>query len=351
MYRIAIAPVCLWVFSVGCGGDSSPTTTPAPAAPAPAPAPLPPPPAPEPPGVPSGLRVSASGETFIEWTWSAVEGANGYDAQFSTNEAFTDADEVIARAEGELSYRREGLAASMSAYLRVRAASGTGDGRITSEWSDHVGGMTAAPRPIPPPTTERTSFGAGTWLVGADIEPGRYFTNPRDGCYWERLSGLGGTFAEIIANEFISFDSPQEIVDIAPSDRAFDTDEDCRTWDQTPEPSPPAGTIPPGTWLVGGQVAPGVYEVDAGDGCYWERLSGFGGRGIDDVLANDFVSGGGRQLVEIAPDDVGFSNDEDCGTWRAIGSASADLLNGATASETIEMNRQRHEAHRDRHRH
>ncbi len=37
----------------------------------------------------------------------------------------------------------------------------------------------AAPPPAPvPPTTERTSFGAGTWLVGSDIEPGRYFTNP-----------------------------------------------------------------------------------------------------------------------------------------------------------------------------
>ena len=348
MYRIAIASVCLWAFSVGCGGDSSPTTTPAPAPLAPAPAP--PPPAPVPPGVPSGLHVSASGETFIEWTWSAVEGANGYDAQFSTNEAFTDADEVIARAEGELSYRREGLAASTSAYLRVRAASGTGDGRITSEWSDHAAGMTAAP-PTPPPTTERTSFGAGTWLVGSDIEPGRYFTNPRDGCYWERLSGLGGTSADRIANEFIGFDSPQEIVDIAPSDRAFNTDEDCGTWDQTPEPPPPAGTIPPGTWLVGGQVAPGVYEVEAGDGCYWERLSGFSGRTSEDVLANDFVSGGGRQLVEIAASDVGFSNDEDCGTWRAIDSATVGLLGGATASETMEANRQLHEAHRDRHRH
>ena len=343
MYRIAIASVCMWAFSIGCGGDSSPTTTPAP----PAPAPAPPPPAPDPPGVPSGLHVSARGAAFIEWTWSAVEGTNGYDAQFSTNEAFTDTDEVIARAAGELSYRREGLAASTSAYLRVRAASGTGDDRITSEWSAHVAGMTAAP-PTPPPAGR--SFGAGSWLVGADIEPGRYFTNPRDGCYWERLSGLGGTLADTIANEFISFDSPQEIVDIDKSDLAFNN-EDCGTWDQSPESPPPAGTIPPGTWLVGEQVEPGVYAVDAGDGCYWERLSGFGGSVIDDVLANDFVSGGGRQLVEIVRSDVGFSNDVDCGTWRAVGGATAGLPGGTTASETIEANRLLHEAHQDRHRH
>ena len=352
MARLVTLLVLAGALFSGCGNGTpttSPPPTPAPVPPAPAPPPSPP--APDPPAVPSGLHVSASRETFIEWTWSAVEGASGYDAQFSTNEAFTAADEVIARAAGEVSYRREGLAAGTSAFLRVRAASGTGDGRITSEWSDHVVGMTAAPRPIPPPTTERTSFGAGTWLVGSEIEPGRYFTNPRAGCYWERLSGLGGTLADTIANEFIGFDSPQEIVDIAPSDRAFDADEDCGTWDQTPEPSPPAGTIPPGTWLVGGQIAPGVYEVDAGDGCYWERLSGFGGRGIDDVLANDFVSGGGRQLVEIAPDDVGFSNDVDCGTWRAIGSATAGLPGGTMASETLEANRKFHEAHRDRRRH
>ena len=97
-------------------------------------------------------------------------------------------------------------------------------------------------------------------------------------------------------------------MDIDPSDLAFNN-EDCGTWDQSPESPPPAGTIPPGTWLVGEQVEPGVYAVDAGDGCYWERLSGFGGSVIDDVLANDFVSGGGRQLVEIVRSDVGFSND------------------------------------------
>ena len=112
--------------------------------------------------------------------------------------------------------------------------------------------------------------------------------------------------------------------------------------------SPPdAGTIPPGIWLVGRQVEPGVYEVDAGDGCYWERLSGFGGTS-DDRIANDFVSDGGRQSVEIARGDVGFSNDAACGTWRSIGGSTLGLPGGPMASETIEANRLLHEAHRDR---
>ena len=501
------------------------------------------PPSPPPP-VPTELRVSDRGEDFIEWSWDPVDGVSGYDVQFSTNETFSDEDEIIARTVEQVSYRRDGLEEETDAHLRVRSAAETGEDRVTSDWSAHVSGMTlaAAPpppeapatptgfrvsaetadsitwtwnavagaqgyllqistdemfedmfegddryavsigtsytaadlepdttlhvrvaagvltaatpslnpedyllsawttpatgmtaAPPPPPPTSRTSFGTGTWLVGSDIEPGRYFTNPdrgcywerlsglggtsddriandfisfdsaqvivdidpsdvafstneacgtwdqspvsppaagtippgtwlvgqvesgryfttpRDGCYWERLSGLGGTSDDRITNDFISFDSAQVIVDIDPSDVAFSTSEDCGMWDQSPVSPPDAGTIPPGIWLVGRQVEPGVYEADAGDGCYWERLSGFGGTS-DDRIANDFVSDGGRQLVEIARGDVGFSNDVDCGTWRVVGGAAAGLPGGTTASGTIEANRLLHEAHRDRRR-
>ena len=495
-----------------------------------------------PPPVPTELRVSDRGEDFIEWSWDPVDGVSGYDVQFSTNETFSDESEIIARTVVQVSYRRDGLEEETDAYLRVRSAAGTGEDRVTSDWSTHVSGMTlaAAPPPPeapatptglrvsaetadsitwtwnavagaqgylvqistdemfedmfggddryavsietsytavdlepdttlyvrvaagvltaatpslnpedyllsawttpamgmtaaapPPPPTSRTSFGAGTWLVGADIEPGRYFTNPDrgcywerlsglggasddritndfisfdstqlivdidpsdvafstneacgtwdqspvsppaagtippgtwlvgqveagryftnppDGCYWERLSGLGGTSDDRIANDFISFDPAQVIVDIHPSDVAFSTNEDCGMWDQSPVSPPDAGTIPPGIWLVGRQVEPGVYEVDAGDGCYWERLSGFGGTS-DDRIANDFVSDGGRQLVEIARRDVGFSNDVDCGTWRSTGRSTLGLPRGTMASETMEANRLLHEAHRER---
>ena len=143
------------LFVAACGEEEVPApTTPTPAPP---PAPPPPPPAPEPPAVPTGLRISATGMDFIEWSWTPVADVSGYDVQYSANEAFTDEDEVIARTAEEISYRKDGLEAGTSAYLRVRSASGADDDRITSGWSTHVTGMTMeAPPPPPPPASSRS---------------------------------------------------------------------------------------------------------------------------------------------------------------------------------------------------
>ena len=46
----------------------------------------------------------------------------------------------------------------------------------------------------------KESFRTGTLLVGEDIVPGRYFTNPKEGCYFARLSGLGGELSDILAS-------------------------------------------------------------------------------------------------------------------------------------------------------
>ena len=171
--------------------------------------------------------------------------------------------------------------------------------------------------PAPTPQAPRTSFGGGTWLVNTDIAPGRYFTNPSSGCYWERLSGTGGTTAERLANEFIGFNSAQEIVDIRSSDYAF-TSSDCGTWSRSPVPAPAAGSIPPGRWLVGRQVPAGEYEINAQSGCYWERLSGFSGNSRDRIV-NDFVGDAGRQIVSLSSSDAGFYSSSDCGTWSRRG--------------------------------
>ncbi len=69
----------------------------------------------------------------------------------------------------------------------------------------------------------------GTWRVGEDIQPGIYRTIPPEGlggCYWQRLSGLGGEINDIIANDLT--DSPAQ-VQIKASDYAFSS-EDCGTW-------------------------------------------------------------------------------------------------------------------------
>ena len=161
MSRTAWALAALLIVGAGCGGGTDGTSVAPPTAPTPTPptAPTPtPPPAPEPPGVPSSLRVSASGEDFVEWTWNAVEGADGYDVQFSLDKMFDSADEIIGRTADQTSYRRQPLPAGSTAFLRVRSASGSGDGRLTSDWSAHVSGMTPAP---PPPAIEITPVGRG----------------------------------------------------------------------------------------------------------------------------------------------------------------------------------------------
>lgn len=71
-----------------------------------------------------------------------------------------------------------------------------------------------------------------------------------------------------------------------------------------------------GTYRVGPNIAAGTYQgVTTSDGCYWERLRGFGGT-LDDVIANYF--GRGPTIVTIAPTDVGFRS-SNCGGWTKIG--------------------------------
>ena len=195
---------------------------------------------------------------------------------------------------------------------------------------------------VEPPPGPATSFGAGTWLVNEEIAPGRYYTNPTRGCYWERLSGLGGTSADRITNEFIGFNSGQEIVDVASSDRAFKPDAECGTWDMSREAGPSSGTITPGRWLVGRQIQAGEYETNASSGCYWERLRNFSGESSGRIT-NDFVGSGGRQIISISSSDAGFYTDADCGTWTRRGGSSSNLVSPGDADVFgIEQNYRRH---------
>jgi hypothetical protein len=68
-------------------------------------------------------------------------------------------------------------------------------------------------------TKSRTAFGEGTFIVGTDMQPGRYRSSAAgENCYWKRLSGFGGSIDEIIAGDLL--DGPV-IVDIAPGDVGF----------------------------------------------------------------------------------------------------------------------------------
>ena len=301
------------------------------------------------PGAPAGLTATASGTTAIDLSWSAPgstggSAITGYKIEVSPNGTSGWTDQVANTNSTATTYAHTGLAAGTTRHYRVSAINTNGTGTASN-----VDSATSTTTP-----SSRTTFGAGTWLVNEEIEPGRYFTDPSSGCYWERLRDTAGSSSDILANEFIGFDSGQEIVDISMSDYAFKPDSECGTWGQTPVTAPSSGTIPPGRWLVGSQIPAGEYEVNASSGCYWERLRGFSG---SDIIANDFVAGSGRQIVRISSSDVGFYSDADCGTWsRRTGSTLAtsngaesgvsgeSVISPATDPGTIDLNRQMYRA-------
>lgn len=180
---------------------------------------------------------------------------------------------------------------------------------------------TTAPQPTTTTTTTPTTttvpeleaaFSNGTWLVGTEIAPGVYQTR-RDVsfCYWERLSGLGGTFDEIITNANVI---GQGIVEIDDGDEAFSAS-GCGEWIELTVLDAPMTSFGDGWWAVGGHIVPGRYRSAGGDLCYWERLSGFSGE-FDDIISNDLVEG--QALVEIGSDDIGF-HAQDCGTFELAG--------------------------------
>jgi hypothetical protein len=84
-------------------------------------------------------------------------------------------------------------------------------------------------------------------------------------------------------------------------------------------------------------------------GCYWERLRNFTGT-LSGIIANDFVSGGGQQLVGIGSADAGFSTDAECGPWTSTGAQmpSDEQLRSQQRTAEIERNRDLHRQRRPR---
>ena len=148
--RFCAAPLALMLlaafglFVSGCG-DDSPTT--------PTPTPTPTPPTPEPPAVPTGLQVASTGPDYIEWSWTAVEGATGYDIQMSLTEGdFSNSQ--LAEVEAGTTSRRFTVAAETTAYARVRAKNADGE----SDWSATVSGTSmAAPIVLAAPANLRVT--------------------------------------------------------------------------------------------------------------------------------------------------------------------------------------------------
>ena len=162
-------------------------------------------------------------------------------------------------------------------------------------------------------------FVDGTYIVGIDVEPGRYrATTPSDSCRWARLSGFFGDTSHgyEVSPDLVAYgDEHPAIVDVAPSDVGFHS-EGCGTWSNDLKPivgiSEPLGD---GTYIVAVDVEPGRYRATLWTGvtCRWSRLSGFSGKTVYEGT-DDVITSGRSTVVTIEPTDAGFYT-HGCGTW------------------------------------
>ena len=150
--------------------------------------PPPPPPAPMAPATPTGL-MSESGEGSISWSWEAVEGADGYAVQVSMDEMFDDMDETTYTTE--TTHSVADLGHGETRYARVASTSGTGDDMLTSMWTTHTTGMSAA-APPPPPAPEAPAAPAGLTSESGD---GSITWS------WEAVEGADGYAVQVSMDE------------------------------------------------------------------------------------------------------------------------------------------------------
>lgn len=174
---------------------------------------------------------------------------------------------------------------------------------------------TDSPTDVPPtdkpkPTATQEIEGLipeGTSLVGTDIEPGVYVGLAGDdflgSCYWERLSGLSGEFDDLIAN-----DNAEGLfyIEVLESDVALTTDCELLPIDKVSPPDTMYSEIGPGTYLIGRDIEAGTWRGDAGESCYWERLTCVSGD-FNCIITNSNPEG--QFFVEISDSDYAFSTD------------------------------------------
>jgi hypothetical protein len=143
----------------------------------------------------------------------------------------------------------------------------------------------------------------GTHLVGTDIQPGIYVGLAGDdlleSCYWARLSNLTGS-DDILANDNAL---GLYYVEVLPTDKALETGCELLPIEQVSAAEELLTSLPPGTYILGRDIAPGIYRGEAGadilQSCYWARLSNVTGE--DDILANDNATG--QYFIEVLPTD------------------------------------------------
>ena len=160
------------------------------------------PPPPVAPAAPANLKVSDTGEDFIEWTWDRVVGAAGYIAQFSTDSRFAAGDpEFTVEGVANTKHKVSNLDATSNGYLRVRAYAGTAADPTLGEWTEGARGTTAEPTApvttaLSAPTGLRTGSSTTTtitldWDAVDDADSYDVDQRPADGS-WTGASCNGG---------------------------------------------------------------------------------------------------------------------------------------------------------------
>jgi hypothetical protein len=165
--------------------------------------------------------------------------------------------------------------------------------------------------PAPPRADLAAVFGDGTHEVPIDVAPGTYRTiNYSESCYWVRFSGFSGGLSDWISS---GIGPGYHVVTIGPDDAGFDS-RDCGDWtDEIVQVTDSMSHIGEGTYLVGTDMAPGIWRAENGPNCYWARLSGFGGT-EQELLEESLTTDGAAPEVTISATDVGFTSNG-CGSW------------------------------------
>lgn len=156
------------------------------------------------------------------------------------------------------------------------------------------------------PSSNPSLIKPGTYLVGPEIRPGLYTGSAGEelsgSCYWARISNPTGSLSNILANDR---SVGKFYIEVGNRDYALQTD--CELTYLSSLPAPPVEfpkRIMAGTYLVGVDIQPGIYQGEAGDTllemCYWARLSNVTGES-NGLIENDNVIE--QYYVQVQPDD------------------------------------------------
>ncbi len=164
-----------------------------------------------------------------------------------------------------------------------------------------------------------------TLVVGIDVSPGVWrVAATGDACEVERLIGFGGTRAISDSRWRSSVLSDPTYIEILPIDAAVHLS-GCSllTSDLTSRRSSPDDPFGSGEYRVGSDISPGVWTSEAQapgatTDCSWRRLANFAPESEYHRIATGFARAESA-TVTIAPTDVGFSANAQCGMWTRVG--------------------------------